>query len=75
MVRFHMFQHRMHYHTGLSNCCETLAVPEMRFVDSKLSLTTMVRLYAFQNCMAYYHSGLSSCYKTLVVLVVRILYK
>ena len=63
----------MHYHSGMYSCCETLAVPGMRFVDRKLSLTTMVRLDVFRNCMVYYHSGLSSCYKILVVLVVTIL--
>ena len=63
----------MHYHSGMSGCCKTLAVSGMRFVNRKLSLTSMVRHNVFQNCMVYYHSGLSSCYKTLVLLVVTIL--
>ena len=70
MVRPNMFQHCMHYHSGMSSCCKTLAVPGVRFVDRKLSLTTMVRFDAFQNGMVYYHS---SYYETMVILVVRIL--
>ena len=73
MVRPYAFHHCMHYHSGISSCCKTLAVPGMRFVDRKLSLTTMVRLDELQNCMVNYHSGLSSSYKTLLVLVVSIL--
>ena len=75
MVRLHMFQHRMHYPSALSSCCKTLAVPGIRFVDRKLSLTTIVRLYAFRNSIVYYHSGLSSCYETQVVLLVVIVIK
>ena len=73
MVRLNVFQYCIHYHSGMYNCCETQAVPGVRFIDRKLSLTTMVRLDAFQNYMVYYYSGLSSCYETLVVLVMTIL--
>ena len=38
------FQHCMRYHSSTSSCYETLAVRGIRFVDRKLSLTTMLRL-------------------------------
>ena len=51
---------RMYYHSGISSCYETLALSGLRFVDKKLSLTTMVSFNLLQYYV-YYHSGISSC--------------
>ena len=50
----------MYYHSGMSSCYEMLALSGLRFVDKKVSLTTMVSFGLLHYCV-YYNSGISSC--------------
>ena len=50
MVRLYVLQYRVY--SGFSSCYEVLAVHDiMRFVNRKLSLTTMVRLCVLTLCV------------------------
>ena len=49
----------VYYHCGMSSCYKMLALSGLRFVDEKLSLTTMVSFSLLHYCV-YYHC-ISSC--------------